>query len=131
MFPSSLIAESRSRAMAEMKETATWYAPVTQTDDDGITATTYPAISSVSRCRLRMFTARERAVAGAEGEVIDGEVICPVNTPVGHEYRVIVSGVTNGESWSETLEVVGVNTPKSYHVEMRVSVKAIRTGTVG
>ena len=131
MFPPSALAEARSRALAEMLETAAIAAPVTVTDEDtGETTTTYPVTTAVTRCRVRMFTAKERALAGSEGEVIDGEVIVPVNTSVGHDYQITVSGIRDGEAWSQVFEVVGVTSPRSYAVELRVPVRAIRTGAV-
>jgi hypothetical protein len=131
LFPPSVIAEQRSRANATMVDSATIYAPVEVTDEDsGITSTTFPTLTAVTRCRVAPMSPEERIVADRQAEAADAVVVMPVGTIVGHTYRITVSGVVNGEAWSEIYDVVGVDAPRSYETERRVRVRTLRTGTV-
>ncbi len=131
LFPPSLLAESQARSVANMDATALIAAPVQVRDPlTGITATTYPVASADVPCRVAPLSANERLIADRQAETADAVVILPINTSLGHDYRITVAGETNGVAWSQVYDVVGIESPRSYEVERRVRVETVRTGAV-
>ena len=132
MFPPTTLYGAQSRSMQNMREQAEWYAPVTARDaTTGETATTYPTVSKVTRCRVAPLSSDERVVADRLQEDADSVVIAPAGTQVGVDWQVLVTGIDAfGDAWSATYQVVGVDAPRSFEVDRRVRVQTIRTGAV-
>ena len=132
MFPPSTTYGARSRSLANMRYQATWMAPVTARDaTTGETATTYPSITKVTRCRVAPMSSDEKVVADRFQEDADTVVIAPAGTQVGVDWQVLVTGIdVFGDVVSSTHQVTGVDAPRSHEVERRVRVQTIRTGAV-
>src|SRR5665811_429833 len=103
-----------------LPHTAIIEANVVTTDAEGVEQNGWQLVTE-SPCRLRPITAKEKVVADKVVPEVLWLVVLPVNTPVEDGHRIIVAGVTQGEPWTRTVYVSGIEAPRTNEVLRNVN----------
>lgn len=122
LFPESTLAVMRVLSEDNLPHVAQ-IQDMTSVRGPGAITTQTPVTVATVDCRLSPITAAERVVGDQALADATWYVVLPAGTAVTEKQRIIVTGETLGDEWTETLLVVGVPAPRAYEVMRKVLCK--------